>query len=119
LGDRFLGHVERCRVLFHLIDAGCEHAGRAYKIVREELTAYGHGLAEKPEIVALSKVDTVGVRALATQKKRLKRASGSEPLVISCVAEVGITDALRALMSGIEEARRSRSEVPQQMGWRP
>src|SRR5271168_2420403 len=49
LGDRFLGHVERCGVLIHLIDAGCEHAGRAYKIVRQELEAYEGGLTEKPE----------------------------------------------------------------------
>ncbi len=53
LGDRFLGHVERCRVLLHLVDANCEHAGKAYKTVRRELEAYGQGLADKPEIVAL------------------------------------------------------------------
>ena len=55
LGDRFLGHVERCRVLLHLVDATSEHAGKAYKTVRAELEAYGHGLADKPEIVALSR----------------------------------------------------------------
>jgi GTP-binding protein len=119
LGDRFLGHVERCRVLFHLIDAGCDHAGKAYEIVRRELSAYGHGLAEKPEIIALSKADTVGAAELATQKEHVKRASGADPLVISCVADVGITDALRALMDGIEEARRSPNEPPQRIEWRP
>src|SRR6266700_4632407 len=50
LGDRFLGHVERCRVLLHLVDATSEHAGQAYKTVREELAAYGHGIEEKPEV---------------------------------------------------------------------
>src|SRR5829696_666468 len=55
LGDRFLGHVERCRVLLHLVDGTCEHAGKAYKVVRGELEAYGHGLTEKPEVVALTK----------------------------------------------------------------
>ena len=59
LGDRFLGHVERCRVLLHLVDGTSEHAGQAYRTVREELDAYGHGLAEKPEIVALSKADAL------------------------------------------------------------
>jgi GTP-binding protein len=118
LGDRFLGHVERCRVLFHLVDAGCDHAGRAYTIVRQELSAYGHGLAEKPEIVALSKVDAIGAAQLATQKRRLRRASGSDPLVISCPAEIGIAAALRALMNGIEEARRS-DKLPERMEWQP
>ena len=59
LGDRFLGHVERCRALLHLVDGTSEHAGRAYKLVRRELEAYGHGLADKPEIVALSKADAL------------------------------------------------------------
>ncbi len=59
LGDRFLGHVERCRVILHLVDANVEHAGKAYKLIAKELEAYGGGLVEKPEIVALSKIDTV------------------------------------------------------------
>src|SRR6202043_755133 len=59
LGARFLGHIERCRVLLHLIDGTCEHAGDAYKTVRHELAAYAHGLTDKPEIVALSKADGV------------------------------------------------------------
>ena len=58
IGDRFLGHVERTRVLLHLVSAQEENPGKAYKTVRGELEAYGHGLAEKPEIVALSQVDT-------------------------------------------------------------
>ena len=62
LGDRFLGHVERCRVLLHLVDGTCEHAGKAYKTVRQELSAYGHGLADKPEIVALNKADALHAR---------------------------------------------------------
>ncbi|HWP15131.1 MAG TPA: GTPase ObgE, partial [Xanthobacteraceae bacterium] len=57
LGDRFLGHVERCRVLLHLVDATCEHAGKAYKTVRTELDAYEGNLADKIEIVALNKID--------------------------------------------------------------
>ncbi len=67
LGDRFLGHVERCRVLLHLVDATGDHAGKAYKTVRKELDAYGHGLAEKPEIVALSKTDALDAAAIKEQ----------------------------------------------------
>jgi len=74
LGDRFLGHVERCRALLHLIDATGEHAGRDYKTVRRELAAYGAELDAKPEIVALSKIDAVGAEHLKKQRERLKRA---------------------------------------------
>jgi len=73
LGDRFLGHVERCRVLLHLVDATSEHAGKAYKTVRTELEAYAGQLAEKVEIVALNKIDAVGPDELKKQRDRLKR----------------------------------------------
>src|ERR1700691_6544882 len=68
LGDRFLGHVERCRVLLHLVDATCEHAGKAYKTVRTELDAYEGDLADKIEIVALNKIDAVTPEQLKAQK---------------------------------------------------
>ena len=74
LGDRFLGHVERCRVLLHLIDGTCEHAGEAYKIVRGELDAYGHGLADKPEIVALNKADALTPEAAQDSRPRASSA---------------------------------------------
>src|ERR1700753_112534 len=75
LGDRFLGHVERCRVLLHLVDGTGEAAGEAYKTVRAELDAYGNGLADKPEIVALNKVDALTPEQLKQQMARLKRAA--------------------------------------------
>lgn len=105
LGDRFLGHVERCRVLLHLIDATCEHAGKAYKVVRGELDAYGNGLADKPEIVALNKTDAVSPEDLKQQVARLKRAAKKTPLVISAATRQGIPEALRALMKVIDAAR--------------
>ena len=71
IGDRFLGHVERTRVLLHLVSAQEESPGKAYKTVRGELDAYGHGLAEKPEIVALSQVDTLDAATRA--RRRLRR----------------------------------------------
>ncbi|HQS48436.1 MAG TPA: GTPase ObgE, partial [Xanthobacteraceae bacterium] len=64
IGDRFLAHIERCRALLHLVDGTCEHAGKAYKTVRAELAAYGAGLDEKPEIVALSKIDALSPELL-------------------------------------------------------
>src|ERR1700723_921009 len=75
LGDRFLGHVERCRVLLHLVDGTGEDAGVAYKTVRAELAAYGHGLTEKPEIVALNKADALSDDEIKQQLARLKRAA--------------------------------------------
>src|SRR6478672_8096103 len=73
LGDRFLGHVERCGALVHLVDATGANAGADYRTVRRELAAYGEGLAEKTEIVALSKVDAVDEAALKKQTERLVR----------------------------------------------
>src|SRR5436305_1643841 len=104
LGDRFLGHVERCRVLLHLVDATSEHAGRAYKTVRRELEAYAGNLAEKIEIVALNKIDAVFPDDLKKQKDRLKRAAKKTPLLISGVTGAGVKDALRALVEVIGEA---------------
>src|ERR1700760_3282065 len=103
LGDRFLGHVERCRVLLHLVDATCEHAGKAYKIVRGELEAYGGQLAEKVEIVALNTIDAVTADELKKQKDRLKRAARKTPLLISGATGEGVNEALRALADIIGE----------------
>jgi GTPase len=97
LGDRFLGHIERCRVLLHLVDATSEHAGKAYKTVRAELEAYGEQLAEKIEIVALNKIDAVDAEALKKQKDRLKRAAKKTPLLLSGATGAGVKEALRTL----------------------
>jgi GTP-binding protein len=104
LGDRFLGHIERCRVLLHLVDATSEHAGKAYKTVRKELEAYEGHLAEKVEIVALNKIDAVTPDELKKQRDRLKRAAGKKPLLISGVTGMGVKEALRALSDVIGEA---------------
>jgi len=104
LGDRFLGHVERCRVLLHLVDATCEHAGKAYKIVRNELAAYEHDLTDKVEIVALNKIDAVTPEQLKEQKARLKRAAKQTPMLVSGVSRQGVPEILRALANVISEA---------------
>jgi GTP-binding protein len=117
LGDRFLGHVERCRVLLHLIDGTCEHAGEAYKTVRAELDAYGGGLADKIEIVALNKADALTPEQLKQQTARLKRAAKKTPLVLSAVTRQGVTDALRALVKVIDQSSE-RDETPA-AAWHP
>jgi len=117
LGDRFLGHVERCRVLLHLVDGTGEHAGEAYKTVRAELAAYGHELADKAEIVALNKADALTPEQLKQQVARLKRAAKKTPLVISGVTGQGVPGALRALVRVIDAS--SERERPVMAAWQP
>ena len=119
LGDRFLGHVERCRVLLHLVDGTGEDAGIAYKTVRAELAAYGNGLADKPEIVALNKADALSDDEIKQQLARLKRAAKKTPLVISGVSGKGVPEVLRALLSVIETARRGTAEPVTSEAWHP
>jgi len=119
LGDRFLGHVERCRVLLHLIDGTGEHAGKDYKTVRHELEAYGHGLTDKPEIVALSKADALSPEQLKEQTARLKRAAGKTPLVVSAAAHTGVPEVLRSLVKVIDGDRVASGEPAEAEGWHP
>ena len=105
LGDRFLGHIERCRVLLHLVDATGEDAVAAYETVRQELAAYGHGLADKPEIVAVNKVDALDEAALRAASTALSRHIGRPVLTVSGVAGTGRDGVLRALAEVIVHAR--------------
>jgi GTP-binding protein len=120
LGDRFLGHVERCRVLLHLVDGTGEDAGAAYRTVRAELAAYGHGLAEKPEIVVLNKADVLTRNQIEEQVARIKRAAKQAPLVLSAVSGQGVEDVLRALWRVIDKTRHDTStESTAGAAWQP
>ena len=110
LGDRFLGHTERCRVLLHLVDGTAEDAGAAYRIVRGELEAYGHGLVDKPEIVALSKFDAMTPEMIKAQTARLKKASKKTPRTLSSQSRQGVPEVLRALWKVINAAREKTDE---------
>ncbi|MDK1387551.1 GTPase ObgE [Sinorhizobium sp. 8-89] len=105
IGDRFLGHVERTRVLLHLVSAQEEDVAKAYKTVKHELEAYGGGLEDKPEIVALAQIDVLDEDELKVKAKALAKACGSPPLLISAVTGKGMTEALRALRSIISAAK--------------
>jgi GTP-binding protein len=105
LGDRFLGHVERCAVLLHLVDGTQADPARAYRTIREELEAYGHGLAEKPEIVALNKADSMSPQARASRIKALSRAAGRPVLLVSGASGEGVPEALRALAAAVRPRR--------------
>ncbi|WP_176083651.1 GTPase ObgE [Martelella sp. HB161492] len=101
IGDRFLGHVERTRVLLHLISAQEEDVAKAYTTVRGELEAYGNEIAEKPEIVALSQIDILDDETLAEKRAALEEACGMKVLALSSVAGKGVPEALRQLLSVI------------------
>ena len=119
LGDRFLGHTERCRVLLHLVDGTSENAGRDYKTIRAELEAYGHGLEDKPEIVALTKADAMTPEQIKSQKAKLTRACGETPYVLSSHSGQGVQDTLRALMQVIEGARAPADAEKKEAAWQP
>ena len=119
LGDRFLGHVERCRVLLHLVDGTVEHAGAAYKTVRGELKAYGHGLGEKPEVVVLNKADALTPEQLKQQTARLARAAKKTPLVVSAATGAGVPEVLRALLSVIDKTRQQERPRVAAKAWHP
>jgi len=104
LGTRFLGHVERTKVLLHLVDGTSENVAEDYRTVRRELKAYGGGLDKKKEIVALSKCDALDDETVAERVAALHKAARKKPLVLSAVSGAGIKDALYALL---REIRRS------------
>ena len=97
LGDRFLGHVERCAALLHLIDITQDDPADAYATIRGELEAYGEGLADKPEIVALNKADALGEALSADQAAQFEAATGIKPHLISAVSGQGVPDILYRL----------------------
>ncbi|HEV7317358.1 MAG TPA: GTPase ObgE [Ensifer sp.] len=105
IGDRFLGHVERTRVLLHLVSAQEEDVAKAYKTVRHELDAYGGGLEDKPQIVALSQIDILDEDELKAKAKALAKACGEKPLLLSAAVGTGMTEALRSLRSVIVAAK--------------
>ena len=111
LGDRFLGHIERCRVLLHLVDATSADVASDYKTVRRELKAYGNGLDKKKEIVALSKSDALDEATLAERREALKKAARKAPLVLSAVSGHGIKEALYALAREISRAHTTEDET--------
>ena len=119
LGDRFLGHVERCRVLLHLVDGTAEDPAASYAIVRGELEAYGAGLDEKPEIVALSKVDALDAETIADRAAALTEAAGTEPLILSSASGQGVPDALTRLADVIGAARLNEAKTEAVAAWQP
>ena len=108
LGDRFLGHVERCAVLLHLIDGAVGNVVRAWRTIRDELEAYGGGLAEKPELLVLNKMDAMTAREASSRRAALEKASGQPVMLLSGVTTENLPAVLRTLMDRIQAARQVR-----------
>ena len=117
LGDRFLGHVERCAVLLHLVDATGPDVGGAWRAVRRELAEYGAGLAEKPALVGLNKCDAAGGEALRRARAALAAAGAPDARVLSGATGAGVADVMAAL-AAVAEAARAPAPAPE-TPWRP
>ncbi|WP_210358198.1 GTPase ObgE [Sphingomonas beigongshangi] len=104
IGDRFLGHIERCRVLLHLVDANDADVTESYRVVREELEAYGAGLVDKPHVVALNKIDTLDDELIEALSAELTEASGAEVIPLSGAAGTGVDWVLDRLLDAIGPA---------------
>jgi GTP-binding protein len=107
LGTRFLGHVERCAVILHLIDGTADDIVDAYKTIRRELAGYGHGLVDKPEVIGLNKIDAIDPDEVKRKCRALARAAGRDATVLplSAVSGAGVPEVLGALLTAIEAER--------------
>jgi GTPase len=107
IGTRFLGHVERCSVILHLVDGTQGDVAAAYRTIRRELAQYGHGLAEKPEIVGLNKIDALAPEAVAARRRELRLAAGPavEVLALAGATGAGTNSVLDALFAAVAAAR--------------
>jgi GTP-binding protein len=116
LGDLFLGHVERCTVLLHLVDGTSSTITRDYRTILAELEAYSPELAAKPRITALNKVDALDAKTLGTRRRALEKAVGGTVLLMSGVSKQGVTEVLRAIWAQILAGRQGE---PEDTSWRP
>ncbi len=119
IGDRFLGHVERCSVLLHLVDGTSEDVAGDYQTIIDELEAYGGELANKPRITALNKVDALDDEERAEARAALEAAVGEKVLMLSGVSREGLNDVLRAVRAEIDDDRIRQKPVEEQEPWRP
>jgi len=134
LGHRFLGHVERCAAVLHLVDASTEDPASDYRTIRKELEDYDGGIENKPEIIVMSKADVVTSERLEEVKTEIEAESGQAPMIISSVAQQGLRPVLFSIYEHVQirrqkedaarEARRvaeavERGEMEEQKGWTP
>ncbi|MEM6747222.1 MAG: GTPase ObgE [Pseudomonadota bacterium] len=122
IGDRFLGHVERCAVLIHLVDGGSDDPVADYDTIRGELEAYGNGLEDKPEIIALSKADTVDNGLMEAHRDRLASETGKDIAIISAVTGAGMPPVQTAAWDEVATLRKAEIDAKAPTtdeGWQP
>ena len=119
VGDRFLGHIERCQVLLHLVDANDEDVATSYRVVRDELEAYGSGLADKPIVLALNKVDTIDEELIAAVSAELEDASGKQVFPLSAAGASGIEPVLDALIERLHRQTVEDEGPAEPIEWSP
>ena len=119
IGDRFLGHVERCKLLLHLVDADGDDPAEAFEVVSGELEAYGAGLEDKPQIVALSRADLVDAEELGTVAAQLREVSGVEVHIISAATGEGIEALLDAITLRLGGEAQKVEEAAEDKPWSP
>src|SRR4051812_6425497 len=114
LGTRFLGHVERCAVVLHLIDGTEDDVVGNYRTIRDELASYGHGLADKPEVIGVNKIDAIDPDEVEAKCRALSRAArpGTQVLPLSGVSGAGLPQVLGAVAAAIEAARQASADAP-------
>jgi GTP-binding protein len=112
IGTRFLGHVERCAVILHLVDGTLDDVAGAYRTIRDELASYGHGLAEKLEIVGLNKIDAIDPEAVSTKCRELQHAAGAGTPVLPLSGATGarVPDVFEALLAALTEAHADKDD---------
>jgi len=115
LGTQFLAHVERCKVLLHLVDGTSSTITKDYRTIVHELEAYAEELGDKPRVLALNKVDALDAKTISTRRRALEKASGGEVHVISGVTGRGVQDVLRALYARIGAQAPVQEDGP----WQP
>ncbi|MBO6038282.1 MAG: GTPase ObgE, partial [Acetobacter sp.] len=111
LGDRFLGHIERCTILLHLIDATADDILTSWTTIRQELKAYDTHLAQKPELIVLNKIDALTPEELAAKQAELEAATHAVVKPISAVTQVGIPDLLRLVQNTIQDHKNSQDSL--------
>jgi GTP-binding protein len=111
LGDRFLGHVERCGVILHLIDGSVEDVGQSYRIIRHEIEQYGWGLSDKPEVIGLNKCDLLSDEEINEKVSALKKLTAADIFVISGATKRGVDDLLTSLLNYIQADRAHKKEA--------
>ncbi len=120
IGTRFLGHVERTAVLIHLVDGTQEDVAGAWRTVRHELEAYGEGLEDKPELLALNKIDALDEDTIAAKAAELEAAAGVKARRVSGFAKIGVTELLREAYALVQQRKgEAAAEAAAPEDWQP